>query len=261
MKANAKSEKLRQNYCGNEDLGEISISYTFVFAMRVKKPKKVDDESVSVQRISLAEDTLGVNDPNLEIPLEAWMLFQQLWKNGFYTEHHVSNDVTKLFLCVGLPFKLLCNSAQRMGLNMRLQETKGTVPFHRQFMPMYVQYPNGSCFNSGHRQQITLYRLERKVNFNPEFRPYIVAKKELKKIVKMVSYGRSVRSHEIHVLFTALGVYRPNLARTMTATCTVKQLRALTKIAEKATRSRWFVVEPPAFVRPPAPRTLIRINS
>ena len=62
-------------------------------------------------RIAASKPSKGANDPLLEIPLEAWMFFQRLWEFGFYTEHHVSNDMTKLFVMIGLPHKVTLSQA------------------------------------------------------------------------------------------------------------------------------------------------------
>ena len=129
-------------------------------------------------------------------------------------------------LSLGVCFvQLLINTAQEMGLSMPLRDSKGTLPFDRTMTDMFITRPNGSCFHSGARQQIVLYRLRTQLNFIPETRPLLDATESLNYVRERIKFGKHVRSHDLFLLIVSFGCYRPNLSKTMGHACSEEQVR------------------------------------
>ena len=56
---------------------------------------------------------------------------------------------------------VLQDEAELMKLPMRLQHTKGQIPFQKEFTNHFTVSSDGTCFNSAQRQQLVKHRMDR----------------------------------------------------------------------------------------------------
>jgi hypothetical protein len=63
-------------------------------------------------------------------------------------------------LCrVGLPYQILMEEAQVVGVKMRLEKTLGTVPFRSEYAPRFRTGRDGTIFTSAVKQGLAMFHM------------------------------------------------------------------------------------------------------
>ena len=185
----------------------------------------------------------------IRIPHEAWALCQRFWACELHLHHIVSTDGSKLIILVGAPFDVLVREAHEMKLPMRLQNTRGSLPFHEdkvgyfatnhgglnefeegQWNPRELIDPDDSLtpirdtkegdmpafyaekkvFTSALQQRIVVNRMKRVGNVDLRMRMrYKAPAAQIKTMEQHVKKLKPVRGTQIHELLTVTGAYRP----------------------------------------------------
>ena len=123
--------------------------------------------------------------------------------------HEISPTGKYMFIKVGAKETVLQDEAVLMKLPMRLQHTKGQIPFQKEFVDHYVIASDGTCFNSAQRQQIVKHRMDRSLVITAKARMKLSsADILLKKFRTKLDRHETIRWDILREIFTACGAYR-----------------------------------------------------
>jgi len=182
---------------------------------------------------------------------ECYMMAVKLFQCDMFVTHVVTMGGGEIILLTGLPHEQLKEEAEFMKLGMRMQETKGALPFSREHISAFARNHGGlnefdaekNCWNgrgndgknwvanldqpvapdeerriftSAHAQRLLMNRLDRKLHYEPERRLGVgegMAAHLRKEFRGMLKNKHKVSARKIHHLLVTHGGDRPHNER------------------------------------------------
>jgi hypothetical protein len=101
------------------------------------------EESEDEEEIEEAVDEHKQRDDDQHVSHECWLMAEKILQADCYFEVIVPSHGAHVTLAVGAPYKSLVDEAHATRTLMRLQEAKGTMPFHRDLIRYYASNHGG----------------------------------------------------------------------------------------------------------------------
>ena len=114
----------------------IRMAWAMVFLLPVDKKKNKKHHPASTN----GEQHHARRRP---ISHETWMVCEQLFACKLILQHHVTPDGKSLIVQIGASLNVLVEEAHISRISIRLQETKGILPFHRDLLEFYATNHGG----------------------------------------------------------------------------------------------------------------------